>query len=78
MHSKTKSKEKMKVRSLTPISPCPKSHPSYPLGSFAPESNFIFIFLDITVLREKLKKEQMERERYENEANHQSRKVKIF
>ena len=36
------------------------------------------MFLDITVLREKLKKEQMERERYENEANHQSRKVKIF
>ena len=35
------------------------------------------MFLDITVLREKLKKEQMERERYENEANHQSRKVKI-
>ena len=29
------------------------------------------MFLDITVLREKLKKEQMERERYENEANHQ-------
>ena len=35
-------------------------------------------FLDITVLREKLKKEQMERERYENEANHQSRKVKYI
>jgi chromosome segregation ATPase len=33
---------------------------------------------DITVLREKLKKEQMERERYENEANHQSRKVQLL
>jgi len=33
---------------------------------------------DIIVLREKLKKEQMERERYENEANHQSRKVQLL
>lgn len=49
-----------------------------PVFKFRPEvENFIFMFLDITVLREKLKKEQMERERYENEANHQSRKVKI-
>ena len=30
---------------------------------------------DVAILREKLKKEQAERERYENEANHQSRKV---
>jgi chromosome segregation ATPase len=30
------------------------------------------------VLREKLKKEQNERERYENEANHQSRKVQLL
>ena len=54
----------------------PKSYSCFPMGSFAPEPNFIF--LDITVLREKLKKEQMERERYENEANHQSRKVQIL
>lgn len=33
-------------------------------------------FPDVAILREKLKKEQAERERYENEANHQSRKVK--
>ena len=45
----------------------------FPTGS----GKLTFMFLDITVLREKLKKEQMERERYENEANHQSRKVKI-
>ena len=51
----------------------PTSGFKFPTGS----GKLIFIFLDITVLREKLKKEQMERERYENEANHQSRKVKI-
>ena len=55
--------------------PFTPNYPNFP--SFAPRPKLTFIFLDITVLREKLKKEQMERERYENEANHQSRKVKI-
>ena len=68
----------MKVKSLIlDLAPSPE----FPLTRFPLAQNHTcpkFIFLDITVLREKLKKEQMERERYENEANHQSRKVKIF
>ena len=102
MHSKTKSKEKMKVRHTSGFqryfrlnlsrnltrytrgeilcrnttgfrAEKPTSAFEVPTGS----GKLTFMFLDITVLREKLKKEQMERERYENEANHQSRKVKI-